>query len=164
MQNFVLRSPDFKDGEKLPQAHVHSAMGAGGSNISPELEWSGAPPGTQSFAITMYDPDAPTGSGFWHWILYNIPGSETRLPQGAGVPASASLPVGAVQGRTDFGEHAYGGAAPPPGHGRHRYVFTIYALNTKSMELPAEASAAFVGFNIHFAKIAEARLTAWFER
>ncbi|HSV79482.1 MAG TPA: YbhB/YbcL family Raf kinase inhibitor-like protein [Ramlibacter sp.] len=163
MTSFVLRSPDIQEGATLPKAHVHSAMGAGGDNISPALRWEGAPQGTKSFALTMYDPDAPTGSGWWHWVVYDIPASATELPSGAG-GAGGKLPQGAKQGRTDFGEPGYGGAAPPPGHGKHRYVFTLYALNTDKLDVPADATAAYVGFMVNFAKLGEARLTAVYER
>lgn len=159
---FVLRSPDFSEGATLPKDFVHHAMGAGGQNVSPGLEWSGAPEGTKSFALTMYDPDAPTGSGWWHWVVYDIPAGTTKLPRGAG--AGQGLPAGSKQGRTDFGSKEYGGAAPPPGHGPHRYVFTLYALKTDKLDVPEDASAAYVGFNIHFAKIGEAKLTAKYER
>ena len=161
---FALRSTSISEQETLPKEHVHHAMGAGGQNISPELQWSGAPAGTKSFALTMYDPDAPTGSGWWHWVVYDIPASATSLPRGAGAAGGAQLPNSAKQGRTDFGSKEYGGAAPPPGHGPHRYIFTLYALNTDKLDVPEDASAAYVGFMIHFAKLGEAKLTAKYER
>jgi hypothetical protein len=142
---FELRSGSFADQGVLPREFVHHAMGAGGDNVSPDLSWSGAPEGTQSFALTLHDPDAPTGSGWWHWVVYDIP-------------------AGARMGRTDFGSAEYGGAAPPPGHGPHRYVFTLYALGTPRLDVPPDCTAAYVGFNIHFAKIGEARLTALYQR
>lgn len=162
--SFVLRSTNFGDQQALPLDHVHHAMGAGGKNISPELQWEGAPAGTRSFALTCYDPDAPTGSGWWHWVVYDIPANATRLPAGAGAPDGRQLPPGSKQGRTDFGTREYGGAAPPPGHGVHRYVFTLYALKVDKLEVPEDASAAMVGFMIHFAKLGEARLTATYQR
>lgn len=162
--SFQLRSPDFSDNGTLPKAHVHSAMGAGGDNISPAFTWEGAPAGTKSFALMCHDPDAPTGSGWWHWVVYDIPASATSLPRGAGTAAGDQLPAGARQGRTDFGTHEYGGAAPPPGHGTHRYVFTLYALKVDKLDVPADASAAYVGFNIHFAKLAEAKTVALYGR
>jgi len=161
---FALRSPDFAEQASLPKEHVHHAMGAGGQNVSPALAWSDPPAGTKSFALTMYDPDAPTGSGWWHWVVYDIPASATSLPKGAGAAGGAQLPQGAKQGRTDFGSKEYGGAAPPPGHGPHRYIFTLYALNTDKLDVPDDATAAYVGFMIHFAKIGEAKLTARYER
>lgn len=161
---FVLRSPSIAEGQTLDRQFVHHAMGAGGENRSPALSWEGAPAGTRSFALTMYDPDAPTGSGWWHWVVYDLPASATGLPEGAGAAGGAGLPAGAKQGRTDFGSKEYGGAAPPPGHGPHRYIFTLYALNTDKLDVPEDASAAYVGFMIHFAKLGEARLTAKYER
>ena len=161
---FALTSPTVSEQGTLSKDHVHHAMGAGGQNISPELTWSGAPAGTKSFALTMYDPDAPTGSGWWHWVVYDIPASATSLPRGAGAAGGSALPAGTKQGRTDFGSKDYGGAAPPPGHGPHRYIFTLYALNVDKLDVPDDASAAYVGFMIHFAKLGEARLTAKYER
>ena len=161
---FTLTSKSFNDQQALPKAHVHHAMGAGGDNVSPDLAWSGAPEGTQSFALTCYDPDAPTGSGWWHWVVSDRPASAPGLALGAGAAGGAALPPGSKQGRTDFGTHEYGGAAPPPGHGPHRYIFTLYALKTPTLDVPADASAAYVGFNIHFAKLGEARLMATYER
>ena len=161
---FTLTSSHIADQQTLPLQFVHSAMGAGGQNVSPDLNWSGAPEGTQSYALTMYDPDAPTGSGWWHWVVYDIPASATGLVMGAGAAGGADLPVGAKLGRTDFGTAEYGGAAPPPGHGPHRYIFTLYALKMPRLDVPPAAAAAMIGFNIHFAKLAEARLTALYER
>ena len=161
---FTLTSTHIADQQTLPLRFVHSAMGAGGQNVSPDLNWSGAPEGTQSYALTMYDPDAPTGSGWWHWVVYDIPASATGLVMGAGAAGGAELPAGAKLGRTDFGTAEYGGAAPPPGHGPHRYIFTLYALKTPRLDVPPDATAAMIGFNIHFAKLAEARLTALYER
>lgn len=161
---FTLTSTHIADQQTLPLRFVHSAMGAGGQNVSPDLAWSGAPEGTQSYALTMYDPDAPTGSGWWHWVVYDIPASATGLVMGAGAAGGAELPAGAKLGRTDFGTAEYGGAAPPPGHGPHRYIFTLYALNTGKLDVPPDASAAMVGFSIHFAKLAQAQLTATYER
>lgn len=161
---FTLTSTHIADQQTLPLRFVHSAMGAGGQNVSPDLAWSGAPEGTQSYALTMYDPDAPTGSGWWHWVVYDIPASATGLVMGAGAAGGAALPAGAKLGRTDFGTAEYGGAAPPPGHRPHRYIFTLYALNTGKLDVPPDASAAMVGFSIHFAKLAQAQLTATYER
>jgi Raf kinase inhibitor-like YbhB/YbcL family protein len=161
---FQLRSPDFGDNNMLPTAHVHSAWGAGGDNVSPALVWEGAPAGTKSFALTCYDPDAPTGSGWWHWVVYDIPSSSTELPSGAGTADGRLLPPSTKQGRTDFGTRDYGGAAPPPGHGTHRYIFTLYALHTEKLEAPDDASAAMIGFLINASKIAETRTTALYSR
>lgn len=149
---FTLTSADFRDGDTLPDAQV-KALG----DTAPQLSWSGAPEGTKSFAITCYDPDAPTGSGFWHWTVANIPADVTAL--GAG----AALPPGAVEGRTDFGEPGYGGAAPPAGHGPHRYIFTVFAVDTDRLDVTSDNSGAVFGFNLHFHTLAKASITATYE-
>ena len=159
---FVLISPDIAAGGIIPVRFAY--RGCGGENLSPALRWYGAPAGTQSLALTVFDPDAPTGSGWWHWLVYNLPASIDGLPQRAGDPAAGLLPPGAVQGRNDYGEHAWGGPCPPPGHGPHRYVFTLHALKVPRLDLPADASAAAIGFHIHFARLAEASFTATYER
>lgn len=148
----------------LPLANVHSAMGAGGQNVSPSLQWSGAPAGTKSFVLMMHDPDAPTGSGFWHWVVYDIPASATSLPAGAGAAGGKQLPAGAIAGRTDFGTHEYGGAAPPPGHGMHRYEFRLFALGVEKLDVPRDASPAYIGFNVFLNKLGEAKLTGVYAR
>ena len=160
---FVLKSGSFADGDMLPKAFVHSAMGAGGDNLSPDLSWSGAPEGTQSFALTLYDPDAPTGSGWWHWVVYDIPATVTSLPRGAGAAGGAILPAGAKMGHTDFGTADYGGAAPPPGHGPHRYIFTVFAVDTERLNVTPDNSGAVFGFNLHFHTLAKASITATYE-
>jgi len=143
---FTLSSSDFSAGGKIAEAQVFNGFGCKGSNISPALSWKGAPEGTKSFALLVHDPDAPTGSGWWHWVVYNIPASTTSLPAGAGDPQKNLLPQGAVQGRTDFGAPGYGGPCPPPGK-PHRYYFRLYALKVPKLDLPADASAAMVGFS-----------------
>ena len=149
---FTLSSNDITDGGVLPDAQVQAK-----GNTSPHLKWSGAPEGTKSFAVTCYDPDAPTGSGFWHWTVANIPADVTELPAGGPVPA------GAVEGRTDFGEPGYGGAAPPPGHGPHRYIFTVFAVDTDRLDVTPDNSGAVFGFNLHFHTLAKASITATWE-
>src|SRR5947209_14414171 len=119
--SFTLTSPDISDGEELPTAHVSGIFGAGGEDVSPALSWSGFPAETRGFAITMYDPDAPTASGFWHWAVVGIPASVTELPRGAGDESGSGLPEGAFQLRNDGGIARFLGAAPPAGHGRHNY-------------------------------------------
>lgn len=155
---FVLTSPAFTDGATLPQAQVYNGMGQTGQNLSPALEWKNAPEGTKSFVVTTYDPDAPTGSGWWHWVVANIPASVTALPEGAG-SGKGGLPEGAVQVRTDFGAPGYGGAAPPPGPA-HRYIFSVYALDVPKLDIGPDASPALVGFMVHHHKLASASLTA----
>jgi Raf kinase inhibitor-like YbhB/YbcL family protein len=157
---FSLSSPDIADGQPVPMAHVNDK--AGGGNRSPALVWSGAPEGTKAFAVTCYDPDAPTGSGWWHWTVFDLPASTTNLSAGIG-PDGAGLPAGAGQGRTDFGAAGYGGPAPPPGDVPHRYIFTVHALS-KLLGLDDQASGAMVGFNIHFASLGSASLTALYGR
>lgn len=160
-----LRSNSFKDGDYLAMDHVLSAdynFGCGGGNLSPHLAWSGAPDGTRSFAVTGYDPDAPTGSGFWHWVVVNIPASVTELPLGAGSP-SGKMPEGALQVRTDFGKPGYGGPCPPEGDHPHRYIFTVFAVGTESLPVTADTSAAVVGFQLHFNTLARADLMGLFK-
>ena len=161
---FVLRSPSFADQQSLPKEHVYHGMGAGGENISPELSWEGAPAGTKSFALTMYDPDAPTGSGWWHWVVYNIPASANELPEGAGTADGKGLPAGSAQGNTDFGAPGFGGACPPKGDKPHRYIFTVYALKTDKLDIPAGGTAALVGFMINANKLGSATFTAKYGR
>ncbi len=161
---FTLTSPSIRNGGTIGLDHVFSGFGCTGKNISPALSWSGAPAGTKSYAITMYDPDAPTGSGWWHWTVVNIPATVTSLPAGAGDPKAGTLPKGAVQGRTDFGAPGYGGPCPPQGDKPHRYLFTVYALKTDKLDLPAEATAALAGFMINANKIGSASFTAKYGR
>ena len=152
---FTLTSNDMTDGGRLPDAQVQAR-----GNTSPHLRWSGAPAGTRSYAVTCYDPDAPTGSGFWHWTVANIPADVTELLEDA---SSGGLPRGAVEGRTDFGAPGYGGAAPPPGHGPHRYIFTVFAVDVPHLDVTPENSGAVFGFNLHFHTLAKASLTATYE-
>ena len=157
-------SPTIKPGSTLTDAQVFNGFGCSGQNVSPALAWSGAPAAAKSFAVTVYDPDAPTGSGWWHWVVYNIPASATQLAEGAGTADGNALPEGSVQGRTDFGAPGFGGACPPVGHKPHRFIFTVYALNTDKLDIPADATAALVGFMITGNKIGEARFTAMYGR
>ncbi len=161
---FTLTSPTIKPYAWLTEAQVFNGFGCNGQNISPALKWSGAPEGTRSFAVTVYDPDAPTGSGWWHWVVYNIPASVTELPEGAGSAAGDKLPADAVQGRTDFGTPGFGGACPPKGDKPHRYVFTVHALKTDKLDAPADATAALIGFMINANRIGKASFTARYGR
>lgn len=154
---FTVSSKDLKDGEKMPERHVFNGMGYQGDNISPHLAWDQVPAGTKSFVITVYDPDAPTGSGWWHWLVANIPAYTRTLPQGAG-SGQGALPAKAIQTRTDFGKAGYGGAAPPKGE-THRYIFTVYALDVETIEVDENSSGAVVGFNVHFHTLDSASLT-----
>ena len=162
--DFTLRSPTIAPGARLTDAQVFNGFGCTGQNISPALTWSGAPAGTKSYAVTVYDPDAPTGSGWWHWVVYNLPATVTELPQGAGAPGNDKLPAGAVQGRTDFGTAAFGGACPPVGDTPHRYIFTVHALKVEKLELPAEPTAALIGYMLHANGLGKASFTATYGR
>jgi Raf kinase inhibitor-like YbhB/YbcL family protein len=160
---FTLTSPDFAPGKRLAVAQVFNSFGCTGGNISPALSWSNAPAGTQSFALLAYDPDAPTGSGWWHWVVYNIPATTTSLAAGAGDPKKNLLPAGAVQGMTDFGTVGYGGPCPPPGK-PHHYYFRLYALKVAKLDIPPTATAAFVGFNVNANSLGKAELLGLYGR
>lgn len=161
---FKLTSKEVARNATMGPAQVFNSFGCSGQNISPGFSWTGAPAGTKSFALTMYDPDAPTGSGWWHWVVFNIPATANTIVAGAGDAKKSLLPVGSVQGNTDFGAPGYGGPCPPAGDKPHRYVFTLYALKIDKMEIPPTATAALVGFNINGNKIGSATFTALFGR
>jgi Raf kinase inhibitor-like YbhB/YbcL family protein len=163
MPKFTLTSTDLVEGGRIGEAQVFNEFGCKGGNISPALAWSGAPAGTKSFALLMHDPDAPTGSGWWHWVVYNIPAGTNSLAAGAGNPQKKLLPAGVVQGRTDYGTHGYGGPCPPPGK-PHRYYLRLYALKVAQLELPADASPALVGFNVRAQEIGHAELMGLYGR
>lgn len=161
---FKLSSKDVHANATIGPKQVFNGFGCSGENISPDLQWSGAPKGTQSFALTVYDPDAPTGSGWWHWVVINIPANTSNLAQGAGTADGKLLPAGSQQIHTDFGMAAYGGPCPPVGDKPHHYVFTLYALKVPKLELPADATAALAGFMIHANKLGKATFTAYYGR
>ncbi|MFI7552510.1 YbhB/YbcL family Raf kinase inhibitor-like protein [Verrucosispora sp. WMMD703] len=148
--SFTLTSEDVRNGEPMDAAHAHGSTG--GDNVSPHLAWSGFPAETKGFVVTCFDPDAPTGSGFWHWVLVNLPADVTELPRGA---AEQDL-KGAFTVRNDYGEHGFGGAAPPPGDRPHRYVFAVHALDVERLDVTPEATPAYVGFNLAFHTLARA--------
>ena len=139
-------------------------MGCKGKNISPTLNWTNAPSGTKSFAVTAYDPDAPTGSGWWHWVVFNIPANVYELKSDAGRPEKNIAPAGSVQSVTDFGKPGYGGACPPAGDKPHRYIFTVYALKVDKLDLDEKAMPAMVGFMIHANTLAKASITSTYKR
>jgi Raf kinase inhibitor-like YbhB/YbcL family protein len=162
MTTFTLTSTDLKNGA-FADGQVLNAFGCSGNNVSPQLSWSNAPAGTKSFVLTMFDPDAPTGSGFWHWVVVNIPASTSALPNGASKDA-AKLPIGSLETRTDLGAPGYGGPCPPAGDKPHRYVFTLHALKVEKLDVDLQTSAALVGFNVHMEEIGRATLTARYGR
>jgi Raf kinase inhibitor-like YbhB/YbcL family protein len=161
---FKLSSPEIKANSTIPKSFEFNGFGCSGENKSPALKWSGAPKDTRSFAVTMYDPNAPTGSGWWHWVVINIPAGITELAANAGALNSTTLPKGAVQGRTDFGVAAWGGTCPPQGDKPHHYIFTVYALKTDKLDVPADATAALIGFMIHANALGKASFTATYGR
>lgn len=158
-----LSSTDIGHGEFMAKAHEFTGFGCDGSDLSPALSWSGAPKGTEAFALLVHDPDAPTGSGWWHWQVINIPKNVTILKADAGKKDSKLLPKGSVQIENDYGVAAFGGACPPPGHGAHRYQFTLYALKQK-LELPANASGALTGYMVKANALASATIEALYKR
>jgi Raf kinase inhibitor-like YbhB/YbcL family protein len=165
-QNITLTSPDIKEGGSIANEQVLKGFGCTGDNASPALSWSGAPSGTKSFAVNMYDPDAPTGSGFWHWVVFNLPPATTSLPKGAGDVKKKLMPKGAIQSRTDLGTDGYGGPCPPAGDKPHRYQITVFAVDVDKLPNAKnhDASAALVGFDLHFHTLAKATLTGLYGR
>ncbi len=161
---FDLQSPQVKEGGTIGAEQVLNAFGCTGGNVSPELAWHDAPADTKSFALTVYDPDAPTGSGWWHWVVFNMPSDTNHLALGAGDPAAGKTPAGAVQSRTDFGKPGYGGPCPPEGDHPHRYLFTVFAVKADKIDVKADTSAAVVGFNLHFNTLAKAEIMGLFKR
>jgi len=161
---FTLSSPDIKAGAMMPKRFEYKGFGCEGDNQSPALKWSGAPKGAKSFAVTMYDPDAPTGSGWWHWMVINLPADVNELKPDAGAVGGANLPKGASHARIDYGVAGWGGTCPPPGDKPHRYVFTVYALKVDKLELPADATAALTGFMINGNALGKASFTAKYGR
>ena len=161
-KTFTLSSEDL--GGQATRTQEFDGFGCDGENVSPQLSWKNAPEGTKSFAITMYDPDAPTGSGFWHWVVFDIPADVTELATNAGDVELDLAPEGAIQSVTDYGIRGYGGPCPPKGHGIHQYIITIHALKTERLGLDANANAAVVGFNLWNQTLEKASLVAYYER
>lgn len=158
---FSLSSPDFASGGQIPPQFVLKGYGCAGGNLSPALEWSGAPPGTKSYVITLFDPSLRnTPSGWWHWVVYDIPGTTTGLPRGEGSEHSKTLPAGTLQGRSDLGVEAYHGPCPDKGDQPHHYIFTIYALSIAKLPVPSGASGALVTSTLHEYILAKATLIA----
>ncbi|MEW5250474.1 YbhB/YbcL family Raf kinase inhibitor-like protein [Microbulbifer sp. 2201CG32-9] len=159
----TLKSTEIAHGEFMPKAQEFKGFGCSGGNLSPQLSWSGAPEGTEAFALLAYDPDAPSGSGWWHWQLVNIPKDVNALPGGAGDAGQKRLPESSMQMRNDYGVKGFGGACPPEGDGAHRYQFTIHALS-KRLELSEDASAALTGYMVKAHSLASSTIEALYKR
>ena len=161
-RGFTLKSSDV--GAELEEAQVYSGFGCKGGNISPALQWVDPPEDTKSFAVTLFDPDAPTGSGWWHWVIFNIPPDITGLEAGAGNPDKGLAPRGSIQSLTDFGTHGYSGACPPKGDKPHRYIFTVYALDVPMLNADEKAHPPMVGFLLFQHTLAKASLVTHYGR
>lgn len=161
---FTLTSPEIAADSTIDRKFEFNGFGCSGENRSPSLKWSGAPAGTKSYAVTLYDPDAPTGSGFWHWFVVNIPGGVTELASGAGAIGGANLPRGAKHVRIDYGISGFGGPCPPEGDPPHRYVFTVHALKVERLDIPDDATAAVAGFMVNANSLGKASFTAKYGR
>lgn len=161
-QTFTLKSNEL--GGQGTKKEEFNGFGCDGENRSPQLSWSNAPSGTKSFALTVYDPDAPTGSGFWHWLVFNIPVNEQKLVTGAGSLDGKLLPAAAIQSITDYGIKGFGGPCPPLNQGPHRYIFTVYALKTDKLGVNADTNPAIVGFNLWANTIEKASIVMYYER
>lgn len=162
--SLTLSSNDIAQGEFMSKTQEFDGFGCNGDDLSPHLKWSNAPKGTKSFAITAYDPDAPTGSGWWHWQIVNIPANVSELATGAGSTTKNLAPKGSFQVANDYGSKGFGGACPPAGHGVHRYRFTVYALSVEKLDLPKGASGALAGFMINANTIESSTIESLYKR
>jgi Raf kinase inhibitor-like YbhB/YbcL family protein len=161
---FELTSDDITEGGLMPEEHVFNGMGFTGRDRSPQLRWSGAPEGTRSFVVTAYDPDAPTGSGFWHWVAINLPADTTELPTGAGADNDALPGDASYHVRNDYGQPSYNGPAPGAGAVSHRYIFTVHAVDVDTLDVTPEVAPAVVGFNLYFHTLGRAQLITEYAR
>lgn len=161
-QGFTLKSDQI--GRHLTIEQVYSGFGCAGKNISPSLKWINAPKNARSFAVTVYDPDAPTGSGWWHWLIFNIPADVSELKADAGDVRKQIAPAGSIQSITDYGEAGFGGACPPPGDKPHRYVFTVYALDVPKLDADKNTMPAQVGFMLNQHAVSKAVLISYYGR
>ena len=161
-KTFTLTSNDM--GGEATKIQEFNGFGCSGENQSPQLFWKNAPEGTKSFAVTMYDPDAPTGSGFWHWVVFDIPADVSELVTNAGNVKLNLAPKGAIQSTTDYGIKGFGGPCPPEGHGFHQYIITVYALKTNKLGLDANINPAVVGFNLWNQTLAKASIVSYYKR
>lgn len=159
---FTLSSQDL--GGEATKAEEFNGFGCVGNNQSPSLIWENAPEGTKSFAVTMYDPDAPTGSGWWHWVVFDIPSNVNELVRNAGNVSAKLAPKGAIQSITDYGAKGYGGPCPPEGHGLHQYIITVHALKTASLGLDENTNPAVVGYYLWNNTIAKASIVTYYQR
>lgn len=162
--DFILSSNDITAGKFMAKAQEFNGFGCTGDDVSPHLTWKNAPAGTKSFAITVYDPDAPTGSGWWHWQIVNIPANITEVAANAGSTKKTLAPSGSMQIKNDYGSRGFGGACPPVGHGIHHYRFTVHALSVEKLALPEDASGALAGYMINANTIATATIEALYQR
>ncbi|WP_237386200.1 YbhB/YbcL family Raf kinase inhibitor-like protein [Xenorhabdus sp. Sc-CR9] len=160
----IISSTEFKNNDFLLKEHEFNEFGGNGDNRSPELVWTDAPAGTKSFAITVYDPDAPTGSGFWHWVAFDIPVDTQLLQANAGQSDSSKLPTGTIQSRNDYGLFGFGGPCPPLGDKAHRYIFTVHALSVEKLGVDAETTNAVARFMIQANTLATAVITSYYQR
>ncbi|PHM63361.1 hypothetical protein Xish_02605 [Xenorhabdus ishibashii] len=162
--SMIISSTEFKNNDFLKKEHEFNQFDGNGDNRSPELTWAGAPAETKSFAITVYDPDAPTGSGFWHWVAFDIPVETQTLPANAGQSDGSKLPTGTIQSRNDYGLFGFGGCCPPVGDKAHRYIFTVHALSVKKLGIDAETTNAVARFMIQANTLATTSITGYYQR
>lgn len=162
-REFSVTTNSFKANGTIPQRNLYNGFGCSGENISPNVEWHNPPAETASFAVTIYDPDAPTGSGWWHWTVFNIPSSVASLSEGASRNRD-KMPQGAIEAMTDFGQTGYGGPCPPQGDKPHRYIITVYALKVPCIDLPPESPGAMVGFYLNQNALATTSVVGFYGR